>query len=271
MFDFERSTSRVVSGTSGTPSYLVLIAVLLFLARVTAAQVVPTAGQLQVNGEIAIVFTTDTVSCSGLSPGDTVSLAGFMIDRQTAFHTVSTPMVSQVADANGSFSATIAEGIKPRSIWLLIDQTTGAYAVAEPEGSVLTRIPDGAVTITGGSEIVEGSDPTVVATINRAHTHAICINDGMQGLGGLTRRHLHALDTYPPGYSMIDAKDGSAADSDGTIDGVVHLNLSPSFLDPNQNSACLFVVDDRTLEYSVTYVRFIHNNPGDCHDPRGCY
>jgi len=268
MFEFERSRSRALSVTAR--AHLALIAAFLLLARVSGAQVLPTAGQLQVNGEITIVFTTNTVSCSGLAPGDTVSLVGFMIDRQTAFHTISTPMSSQVADANGAFSATIADGIKPRSIWLLIDQTSGAYTVAEPEGSVLTRIPDGTVTITGSSEIVEGSDHAVGATINRAHTHAICINDGMQGFGGLTRRHLHALDTYPPGYSMIDAKDGSAADSDGTIDGVVHLNLPPSFLDPNQNSACLFVIDDRTLEYSVTYVHFIHNNPGDCHDPRGC-
>lgn|GEM_PF-2405957 len=266
MFSFQ----RLLSNSSRRPRLQFIVAIIpliLAIAPTTAAQVIPTAGQLQVNGAITMVFTADTVSCSGLSPGDRVSLVGFMIDRQSSSQTISTPMFSQPADANGAFSATIAGGVKPRSIWLLIDQTSGAYTVAEPEGSVLTRIPDGAVTLTGGSET---SSP-VVATINRAHTHAICINDGTQGLGGLKWRDPHALDTSPAGFSVIDAKDGSASDSDGTIDGVVHLNLPPSFLDPNQNSACLFIVDDRTLEFSVTYTRFIHNNPGDCHDPRGCY
>jgi hypothetical protein len=267
MFDFERTSRHFPNDEKRMPASVVFIAALLIFARahITAAQVIPTAGQLHVNGEITIVFTANTVSCSGLTPGDTVSLAGFMIDRQAVFQAISTPMVSQAADANGAFSATIAGGVKPRSIWLLIDQNSGSYTVAEPEGSVLTRIPDAAVTLTGGSE----ASSLVVATINRAHTHAICINDGQ--VSGLKWRGSNALDTTPPGFSVIDAKDGSASDSDATIDGIVHIHLPPSFLDPNQNSACLFIVDDFTLEFSVTYTRFIHNNPGDCHDPRGCY
>jgi hypothetical protein len=266
---FKSSPWRLFIHSRRSRALLPRVAALLVLAiaRVAAAQVIPTAGQLQVNGEITIHFTATTVSCNGLTPGDTVSLAGFMIDRQATFQAISTPTVSQSADANGSFSVTIAGGVKSRSIWLLIDQTSGSYTVAEPEGSVLTRIPDGAVTVTGGSE----TSSLLVATINRAHTHAICINDGTPGLGGLRWRDSHALDTTPPGFSVIDAKDGSASDSDGIVDGVVHLNLPPSFLDPNQNSACLFIVDDLTLEFSITYTRFIHNNPGDCHDPRGCY
>ncbi|MEA2344370.1 MAG: hypothetical protein QOF63_2539, partial [Thermoanaerobaculia bacterium] len=142
MSPFERllTTNRSRSRLTVTIALLILA-----LAPITAAQVLPTAGQLQVNGEITIIFTANTVSCSGLSPGDKVALVGLMIDRQSASPTISTPMFSQPADANGAFSATIPGGIRPTSIWLLIDQTSGSYTVAEPEGSVLTRIPDGAV------------------------------------------------------------------------------------------------------------------------------
>ncbi len=230
----------------------VMVLTILAFASITNAQVIPSAGQLQVNGEITISFTANTVSCSGLSPGDKVALVGFMIDRQSASQTISTPMFAQLADANGAFSAMISGGIRSTSIWLLIDQTSGSYTVAEPEGSVLTRIPTGAINLTAGAVA-----PSAVATINRAHTHAISISDARQLMEDSKSWGHHAMDATPGEFSLLDAKDGSAADEDGTIDGSVRLTL-PSFYDQNQNSTCLFVVDDRTLEFSVIYLQFSH-------------
>jgi hypothetical protein len=247
MFPFER---RLPNGF--TRLAVVVALTIMEFASTMNAQVIPSAGQLQVNGEITIAFTANTVSCSGLSPGDKVALVGFMIDRQSASQTISTPMFSQQADANGAFSATISGGIRPTSIWLLVDQTSGSYTVAEPEGSVLTRIPDGAIHLAGGA-----AAPSAVATISRAHTHAICISDNRQILEDFKSRSSHTTDAAPSGFSAIDAKDGSAADEDGTIDGSVRLTL-PSFYDQNQNSTCLFVVDDHTLEFNVTYLQFSH-------------
>lgn len=246
MFPFERRLSN-----GFTRLAVVVVLTIMAFASTTNAQVIPSAGQLQVNGEITIAFTANTVSCSGLSPGDKVALVGFMIDRQPSLQTIST-MFSQQADANGAFSAMISGGIRPTSIWLLIDQTSGSYTVAEPEGSVLTRIPDGAIRMAGGA-----APPSAVATISRAHTHAICISDSRQVLEDFKSRGSHTTDAAPSGFSVIDAKDGSAADEDGTIDGSVRLTL-PSFYDQNQNSTCLFVVDDHTLEFNVTYLQFAH-------------
>jgi hypothetical protein len=251
MFTFERHLPK--NAIQLRLQFIVgMIPLILAIAPTTAAQVIPTAGQLQVNGAITMVFTADTVSCSGLSPGDRIALFGFMIDRQSSSQTISTPMFLQSADANGTFSATVSGGIKPRSIWLLIDQISGSYTIAEPAGSVLTRIPDGAINLTGGSIAL-----SAVATINRAHTHAISISDTRQFLENLRPRGVSAADVTPTGFSVIDAKDGSASDEDGTVDGTVHLTL-PGFFDQNQNSSCLFVVDDRTLEFGVTYLQFSH-------------
>jgi hypothetical protein len=234
------------------PFIVVVMLLMLVTAAPTAAQIIPTAGQLQVNGAITIVFTADTVSCAGLSPGNKVALVGFMIDRQSSSQTISTPMFSQPADANGAFSATVTGGVKPRSIWLLIDETAASYTVAEPSGSVLTRIPDGTISLADGP-----STSSAVATIRRSHTHAIWISDGRQLFTDSKPGGVTAADASPTGFSVIDAKDGSVSDEDGAINGSVHFSL-PSFFDPTQNSVCLFVVDDRTLEFSVNYLQFNH-------------
>jgi len=73
MFPFERhlSTHRRLQ------RLLVMIALIFVaIAPSDSAQVIPTAGQLQMNGAITIVFTADSVSCSELPPGDKVALVG---------------------------------------------------------------------------------------------------------------------------------------------------------------------------------------------------
>ncbi|HEV7485034.1 MAG TPA: hypothetical protein VGQ65_05090 [Thermoanaerobaculia bacterium] len=250
-FEQLRSTNRSRS------QFIVMIALLILaVARITAAQSIPTAGQLQVGGEITIVFTANTVSCSGLAPNHTVSLVGFMIDRQSGSQSITTPTFSQLADSSGAFSATIAGGIKPRSIWLLIDQNTGAYTVAEPEGSVLTQIPEATISI------METVSPSPVATIRRSHTHAISISirDQLTVGDDSLRPGNPTAEALSSAFTVADAKDGSASDSDGAINGGVDLNL-PNFLDSHQTFAFLFVVDDRTLEFSVTYFKFLHGVP----------
>ena len=62
------------------------------------------------------------------------------------------------------------------------------------------------------------------------------------------RQHsLAADDLRPPGVTVFDAKDGSAIDNDGTIDGVVNM----TFPDSLSIGDYLFVVDVRTLEFQV--------------------
>jgi hypothetical protein len=251
MFPFKQRVC--ITTRPGSQLIVATFLLLLALAPAMTAQVIPTAGQLQANGAIAIVFTANTVSCSGLSPGDKVALVGFMIDRQSSSQTLSTPMFSQPANASGAFSATIPGGVKARSIWLLINQTSGSYTVAEPEGSVLTQIPDGAIALTGGAVA-----SSAAVTISRAHTHAISISYGRQPLMDSKPGSVSAADDVPSGFSVIDAKDGSVSDEDGAINGSVHFTL-PSFFDPSQSSTCLFVVDDRTLEFNVTYLEFGHS------------
>lgn len=254
----DRQTRR---GVIATNLRLIALFALLTLTAASAAlgQGLAMAGQLQVNGQMTIVFTASTVSCTGLSPGDSVALVGFMIDRQAGSQAIITPTISQAADANGAFTATIEGGVKPRSIWLLIDQTAGGYTVAEPEGSVLMQIPSEAISIT--SDL-----PDADVTIHRAHTHVIWIREGSRPIGELRSRGLGAMEVSPTGFAIYDAKDGSQADTDNTIDGTVHLSV-PSFLDPSQISTCLFFIDDRTLEFYVDYLRFSHSptcRPGDC-------
>jgi hypothetical protein len=233
-----------------------LTALLTLVANFAIAQGTPFGGQLQVNGETAITFTANTISCSGLSPGDAVSLAGFMIDRQGGSRAIITPAFSQQADTNGFFTVTVDGGVRPESIWLLIDQTAGSYTVAEPAGSVLRLMPAGSVSVNGD-----------VATINRAHTHVFWISKqygsgpsmDVRRRGNPGAESVRAQDSAPPGFSIFDAKDGAGSDDDGTINGIVHLRM-PSFSDStSQSTSCLFVVDERTFEFTVVYLIFNHN------------
>ncbi len=107
----------------------------LAAAGLAIAQTPPISRQIPTNDGPAITFTDTTVSCSGLSPGDSVALAGYVIDRTATYQTITTPTISQLADANGVFTATIPGGVKPRSIWLLINETSSSYTVAAPERS----------------------------------------------------------------------------------------------------------------------------------------
>jgi hypothetical protein len=232
------------------------------------AQDLPFAGQLQVNGGPTINFTDTTVSCTGLSPGDSVALVGYVINGH-AFQTTTTPTISRTpsfsrqVDENGAITVDIAGGIQPRSIWLLIDETAGSYTVAEPQGSVLRQMPDGAVSLAA-----DPSSSSANVTINRSHTHVLSIAVPGAGPAMDALRHASsAMDVSPPVFAVFDAKDGSGTDDDGTIDGAVHLTI-PAFYDTSRNASFLFVVDDRTLDFSVTALFFAHVGtpcrPGAC-------
>lgn len=237
---------------------------LLLAAGILIAQDKPLAGQITTNDGPTITFTDTTVSCSGLSPGDSVVLVGFVINAQGGSHSATTPTISQSADASGVFTATIEGGVKPISIWLLIDETKVSYTVAAPEGSVLRQMPEGTVSLAGA---LDSQSATV--TIQRAHTHVISVNDSNLLVDARTGRikATDATDARPPGVTVFDAKDGTVTDNDGLIDGVVHL-LVPSFFDPSQKAAYLFVVDDRTLEFTALFLEFnsVRNQcrPGAC-------
>lgn len=226
---------------------------LLLAAGILIAQDRPLAGQIQTNDGPTITFTGTTVSCSGLSPGDSVALVGFVINAQAGSHSITTPTISQTADAAGVFTATIDSGVKPLSIWLLIDETKFSYTVAGPEGSVLRQMPEGTVSLAG-----DAASQSATVTIQRAHTHVISVSDSNLVLDESRTGRIKATDTTdtrPPGFTVFDAKDGTAADNDGVIDGVVHL-VVPSFLNPSQKAAYLFVVDDRTLEFTTLDLQF---------------
>ncbi len=222
---------------------------LLLAAESLIAQDRPLAGQLQMSGGPAMTFTQTTISCSGLASGDSIVLVGFVIDRTANTMALATPTIAGQTDPNGVFTATVNGGVKPLSIWLLLDQTSGSYTVAEPEGSVLREMPDGTIGVFKGRTFEGGPEPAASVTINRAHTHLFRIGGGLLMENS---RHLRTLtapptDPRPDGVTVFDAKDGSASDSDGTIDGSVTLN----FPDSLQVGDYLFVVDDRTLEFKV--------------------
>ena len=236
---------------SANPRLIVLTAILTIATAVTALpQTIPFAGQIKTNDGPTITFTDTTVSCSGLSPGDSVALVGFVIDHQSGSQTITTPSISQQADSTGAFSTTIPGGVKPRSIWLLIDETAVSYTVAAPQGSVLRQLPEGAVALSGGP------NSSGIITINRAHTHVISISVGGMIMESRSGR-IKATD-LPGDIYVFDAKDGSGADDDGTIDGVVHL-VVPNFMSSSQDAAYLFIVDDRTLEFRALHLEFNHN------------
>jgi len=242
----------------------IILFVLLTIVSASAAlsQPIPFAGQMQTNDGPTIVFTATTVSCTGLAPGDLVALIGFSIDRKANSQTVTTPTISYQADANGAFTATIEGGVKPRSIWLLIDETAFSYTVASPEGSVLRQLPD-AATFTSG----EVGSLSQTLLIQRAHTHVVTLSDRSNLNMDSRGRRIKPADATASALAVIDAKDGSASDTDGAIDGVVHV-LLPNFADPSQRAAYLFVVDDRTLEFRVLALQFNssggHCRPGEC-------
>ena len=242
-------------------------ALLTFIAAATSAQDMPFAGQLHVNGGPTITFSGNVVSCSGLSPGDSVALVAFSIDRRVGKQTITTPAVSSQADANGNFATSIKGGIKARSVWLLIDQTTGGYTVAAPQGSVLRQM-QGTVSAWEGRPVWGGPLPPGTATINRAHTHVIWVGStDLQSDSRPRRPRAQAFDPPPPdapdpppnGITVFDAKDGSATDSDGAIDGSVQL----TFPGPLAVGDILFVVDDHTLEFLV-FVLDSCNLLGEC-------
>ncbi|SRR5216684_4045688 len=235
-----------------------LFALAALLAIATAntalAQAPPVAGQLRMSGGPAMTFTQTTVSCSGLNPGDSIVLAGFVIDRTANTMALVTPTIGGQTDPNGVYAATVNGGVKPLSVWLLLDKTTASYTVAEPEGSVLREMPDGTIEVFKGRPFVGGPEPAASATIHRAHTHLFRI-PAMQRL--LDSRHIRALTIPPPaapptvtrpyGITVFDAKDGSGSDDDGAIDGSVTLTFPESL----ELGDYLFVVDDRTLEFKV--------------------
>jgi hypothetical protein len=247
-----------------------LVLVVLLTSATTdlaLAQVIPFAGQLQVNDGPTINFTDTTISCTGLPPGDAVVLVGYVIDRH-GFQTTNAPTISRTptfsrqADDNGAFSVDIAGGVKAMSIWLLIDETAASYTIAEPQGSVLRQLPAEGISLEQ-----DLSTSSAKVAINRSHTHVLSISmPGGSMIGGESRpRGSSAMDVTGPIFTVFDAKDGSSADDDGTIDGTVHLTV-PSFFDTSLSTAFLFIVDDRTLDFTVLSI--LHNTiqcrPGYC-------
>src|SRR5258706_6951096 len=232
---------------------LLALAILLAVAAANAAlaQSAPVGGQLRMGGGPTMTFTQTTVSCSGLSPGDSIVLAGFVIDRTANTMALVTPTIAGQTDPNGIFTATVNGGVKPISVWLLLDMTTASYTVAEPEGSVLREMPDSMIEVSKGRALLGGPVPVASATIHRAHTHVFRF---ATGLPTMESRHLRTLtsaqppaDVRPDGVTVFEAKDGSASDGNGTIDGNVTLN----FPDSLEVGDFLFVVDDHTLEFKV--------------------
>lgn len=234
-----------------------LTTILMTRPALSQDQPAASAGQYRKNGNPEISFGTTTIHCTGFPAGDALVLVGFVIDPTANTLDLVAPSITGPANPSGSFTATIAGGVKPRSIWLLFDRTTGGYTVAEPEGSVLRRIPDGAITLFKGRPTVGGAPPPASATIPRAHTHMFRIaaqvaESGARRVRTLSTAPSHKLpaEYRPDSISIFDAKDGSAYDDDGTINGAVTM----TFPDSLELGDCLFVVDDRTLEFQVLVV-----------------
>ena len=85
---------------------------------------------------VAVAFETSRVTVSGVSPGGNVLLYGLGRD----FVRVSPELlrwakVEAASTTDGTATFDIGRAVPARSVWIVVDVSTGAYAVATPQAS----------------------------------------------------------------------------------------------------------------------------------------
>jgi hypothetical protein len=91
--------------------------------------------------QLAIGFSANTITVTGVAPAASVYLYG--ISRETAGGFVSVVprnITLRDDDRDGRIDWRLDSDVALRSIWMAVDLTTGAYAAASPDGYPSTRV-----------------------------------------------------------------------------------------------------------------------------------
>jgi hypothetical protein len=185
-------------------------------------------------GGPSVTFDSGTVVAAQATPGSTVYFASLSLKGGDYVITVEKPTGQATADPIGVARFTLAEPVRNRSVWVVVDGATHGYTVASPPGMLLSEMTlpgNTLVTATGG------------LAVERAAVDVFVIRAG----GGIWAAYL---------------RDGAAIDTDHATDGVVSADVSA--LDPDapgtaplaafQPGDIVFSVDRNSLQYFATKV-----------------
>jgi hypothetical protein len=162
----------------------------------------PAASAASAAIEPAITFEARAVVASGITPGGQV--VWFSVARQIAERTATLVRREQIADADdkdGSVRLELGRPVPFQSIWVAVDLTTGAAAVAVPEGYPLRR-----VDLPGRNLHAGGGKPDWVED-DRGYVDLLLVRPG-------------------EGAWVATVGDGGAEDDDGAYDGRLVASLA---------------------------------------------
>jgi hypothetical protein len=82
--------------------------------------------------ELAVTFGSSTVSVRGIAPGATAVFFGIGVKRERYYDTQVRWQGTEAADIVGAATFDAKQPIPEWSVWGVVDQTTGLYAIATP-------------------------------------------------------------------------------------------------------------------------------------------
>jgi hypothetical protein len=186
----------------------------------------------------ALTFEPAAVVASGITPGGQV--AWFGVARESEDHAAKIVRRETVAaddDRDGAVRLDLGREVPLVSIWVVVDLTTGAAAVAAPEGFPLRRIE-----LPGHGAVSGGTGPDRLE-LNRGYLELLVARPGL-GVWGAT------------------VGDGGEADDDGAYDGRVAVALAHLRADGTSPAApqslgpgdLLVVIDPNEMEVAVSQI-----------------
>jgi hypothetical protein len=208
---------------------------LLLLASVSlAGPHAPQTFPKQMGGP-TLQFDDDGITATRATPGSLVAFAGVSIGSHNFMLTVDKPAALVPVDANGQARFDVPGGVNPRSVWLVVDGTSGGYTVWAPPGMVIREMDfPGAGYQTNSKGMAEKID------IDRFRVEAFFIRPGV-------------------GIWSSELEDGTAIDQDQIRNGrftagVGNLGVlagNGPIPDDVQEGDRFFVVDPVSLEFAV--------------------
>ena len=145
-------------------SAFAIILAFLFVARAQAFVRLHATDQ---TGPPVVTFSGSTVQVSGVTPGGTVVFYGvamLQINYSSAIGRFKTALTDD--DQDGSVTYDIGQTIPPTSLWVVVDVTSGRYAIAGPARTVfaeadLQTTPYTRNAVTGAVDTFVAAYPTV--------------------------------------------------------------------------------------------------------------
>jgi hypothetical protein len=184
----------------------------------------------------AITFAPEAVVASGMTPGGQVEWFG--VAREISEHSATIVRRDRIAsddDQDGAVRLELGRPVPFQSIWVAVDLTTGAAAVATPEGYPLRRLE-----LPGGNVGRGGGKPDWVED-DRGYVEILAVRPGVGAWGAAVG-------------------DGGEADDDGVYDGRLVASLARlRGIGPNPPAApqrfgprdVIVVIDPNRMEVAV--------------------